>query len=70
MSKQEALPEIGDRVYLDARGGVYVVVEVNEETRTVSVLPEPEVITAPVDKLVPAVDNKADTSIHIVKKPN
>ncbi len=70
MSDHQSLPKIGDRVYLDSRGGVYVVVEVNEETQTVSVLPEPEVVTSPLDKIVPVLDRRAETNIHIVKKVN
>jgi hypothetical protein len=52
MTAHSSLPKVGDRVRIDDRGELFVVVEVNEETQSVSVLPESEILTVDVDKLV------------------
>jgi hypothetical protein len=44
---------VGDRVRIDGRGVTYVVVEVNEETESVSVIEESEVLSTPLDKVTP-----------------
>ena len=53
MKDLEPLPDLGDRVRLYGRDEIYVVVEVNEETQSVSLLPESEIERVPIDNLIP-----------------
>jgi hypothetical protein len=45
------LPKVGDRV--EFHGEAFVVIEVNEETQSVSLVPTFEVETVPLDNLIP-----------------
>ena len=44
---------IGDRVQFDGDEQIYLVVEINEEAQTCSLIPESEVETAPFSALTP-----------------
>lgn len=59
MTEQRPLPKVGDRVQIDGRGETYVVVEVNVETNSVSVLPESEVVTTPVAEIIPVAEGRS-----------
>ena len=47
------LPQIGDRVHIEGRSETYVVVAVDGETQSVSVIPESEVLQSLIDELIP-----------------
>lgn len=45
------LPKVGDRVRISADGPVFIVIEVNAEADTVSVMPEEGILTVSLDQI-------------------
>ena len=50
MTDRKTLPKIGDRVQFGDQ--LYVVVQVDEETETASIIPESEIVTKPLREII------------------
>lgn len=70
MSDRAFFPKVGDRVRISAAGPVFVVVEVDPETETASIIPEEVVATVSLDT-IDAVEDKAPQSGRtiLMRKP-
>ncbi|UWZ85648.1 hypothetical protein [Occallatibacter riparius] len=60
MNSPAQLPKVGGRVQIEGRDETFVIVEVDEETQTVSVIPESEVFRRSLDELTPAHPLRSD----------